>query len=104
MKRSRVLTWAQRELTAPRSRTIAVTPSKAKGMASEDVTRVCQTYAVDGLRVLSESSPARPLRYVYLSGMLAERDQTKRPVFAAEYCLMRASFIPHQPNVAISPL
>lgn len=65
-------------------------------MASEDVTRVCQTYAVDGLRVLSESSPARPLRYIYLSGMLSERDQTKRPTFAAEYCLMRVSSIPCQ--------
>lgn len=73
-------------------------------MTSEDVARVCQTYAVDGLRILSESSPARPLRYVYLSGMLAERDQTKRPLFAAEYCLMRESSIHHHPDVPVSPL
>ncbi|MBE3048933.1 hypothetical protein IMZ48_41830 [Candidatus Bathyarchaeota archaeon] len=60
-------------------------------MSTDVVARVCQGYAVDGLRALSDSSPARPFRYLYVSGMLAERDQTKSPLFAAEYCLMRVS-------------
>ena len=58
------------------------------------VTQVSQTYAVDMIHILSESLPKRPLRYLYVSGALTERDQTKRPDFipphfTPEYCLMR---------------
>lgn len=82
-------------------RTIAITPSKSRSMEPEVVKRVCQTFAVDGLRMLVESSPARPFRYLYVSGKLAERDQTKKPILAPEYFLMRVSILPlctHRPS------
>ena len=58
-------------------------------MDPEMVKRICQTYAVDSLRTFADSSPGQPFRYLYVSGMLAVRDQTQKPAFAPEYSLMR---------------
>lgn len=57
----------------------------------EEVRRVCQTCALAGLGAMWEAGPAKPFRFVYMSGMNAERDQTKKPALMPEYALMRVS-------------
>lgn len=69
--------------------TVAITPSKTKGMDPAEVKRVCQTFTMAGFRAMYEAGPARPFRFVYMSGINAERDQTKTPSFYPEYSLMR---------------
>ncbi|SPN99734.1 uncharacterized protein DNG_02585 [Cephalotrichum gorgonifer] len=69
--------------------TIAVLPADVQKMSPEQVKLICTTYAVDALQALSQSSTTKPLRYIYVSGSLAERDQTVTPRFMPEYCLMR---------------
>ena len=81
------------------SRTVAVVPTKAKMMSAEDVTRICHTWALDGLRAINESNPGRPLRFVYLSGSGVERDQAKRPWILADYLLMRVSYRWHSDHM-----
>jgi hypothetical protein len=47
---------------------------------------------MDGLGVIFEargSGKTTPLRFLYMSGVAAERDQTKTPKIMAKYALMR---------------
>ncbi|KFA71186.1 hypothetical protein S40288_04697 [Stachybotrys chartarum IBT 40288] len=70
--------------------TVAITPTKARSYDFEKVRHVCQTCALAGLQAVAESNPSRPLRFVYMSGSVAERDQTKQPgLWGADYLLMR---------------
>ncbi|KAK0707453.1 hypothetical protein B0H67DRAFT_647638 [Lasiosphaeris hirsuta] len=69
--------------------TVAITPTKSKTYAFEDVKRICQTSTLAGFRAMADAGPARPFRFLYMSGSAAERDQTKRPIVLAEYLLMR---------------
>lgn len=63
---------------------------------------MCQEYALIGLQAMfkaySEDSShgARPFRFIYMSGVAAERDQNKTPSWMPQYCLMRVSakFVP----------
>ncbi|KFA66239.1 hypothetical protein S40285_05115 [Stachybotrys chlorohalonatus IBT 40285] len=71
-------------------RTVAITPTKARSYDFEKVRHVCQTCALAGLQAVAESSPSKPLRFVYMSGSVAERDQTKQAsLWGADYLLMR---------------
>ena len=38
-----------------------------------------------------EAGPAKPFRFMYMSGTTCERDQTKNPGFMGRYMLMRVS-------------
>ncbi|CAM1510689.1 Fc.00g010240.m01.CDS01 [Cosmosporella sp. VM-42] len=69
--------------------TVAITPSKSKGIEFEEVKRICQVSTLTGLKAMHEAGPSRPFRFVYMSGIAAERDQTKTPEFMPEYSLMR---------------
>ncbi|KAK7430743.1 hypothetical protein QQZ08_002787 [Neonectria magnoliae] len=69
--------------------TVAVTPSKSKALDFAEVRRVCQEFPLAGLKAMHEASPARPFRFLYMSGFTAERDQTKTPDFMPQYALMR---------------
>lgn len=51
--------------------------------------RVCQTSTMVGLRTMHEAGPGKPFRFIYMSGIAAERDQTKTPSFKPKYSLMR---------------
>lgn len=72
-------------------RTVAVTPRKSKTMDFEDVRRICQDYTLIGLRAMFEArtNNTTPFRFLYASGVAAERDQTKTPTFMPQYSLMR---------------
>ncbi|GAP87904.1 putative nucleoside-diphosphate-sugar epimerase protein [Rosellinia necatrix] len=69
--------------------TVAITPTKSKTYAFEEVKRVCQTTAIAGLKSMHEAGTATPFRFLYMSGAASERDPTKTPKFMPEYCLMR---------------
>lgn len=66
-------------------------------MDFEAVRRVCQEYTMSGLKALfkahdyAHDEDAPPFRYLYMSGAGTERDQTKKPSWMPEYCLMRVS-------------
>ncbi|KAF8313607.1 hypothetical protein DL93DRAFT_2058802 [Clavulina sp. PMI_390] len=70
---------------------VAIVPSKSKNFPFEEVVRVCQTSTLAGLRAMVESQPTKPFRFMYVSGIAVERDQTKTPPFFPEYLLMRVS-------------
>ncbi|KAF2442989.1 hypothetical protein P171DRAFT_416292 [Karstenula rhodostoma CBS 690.94] len=69
--------------------TIAITPSKSSNYAWEEVVRVCQTSTLVGLRAMHEAGLGKPFRFIYMSGIAAERDQSKTPSFKPKYSSMR---------------
>ncbi|TVY65643.1 hypothetical protein LSUE1_G006195 [Lachnellula suecica] len=69
--------------------TVAITPIKARGMPFEEVKRVCQDCAITGLRTMHAAAVNRPFRFVYVSAITSERDQSKRPLLFTQYVLMR---------------
>lgn len=69
--------------------TIAITPSKSSIYPWEEVVRICQTSTMNGLRAMHDAGTAKPFRFIYMSGVAAERDQTKTPSFKPQYSLMR---------------
>ncbi|KAK0648068.1 hypothetical protein B0T16DRAFT_388382 [Cercophora newfieldiana] len=69
--------------------TVAITPTKSKLYKWEDVVRICQTSTLVGMRAMVEARQGKPFRFLYMSGLQAERDQTKRPWLLTEYVLMR---------------
>lgn len=71
---------------------MAVTPTKAQSYAFDEVTRICQTCTLAGIRAMVEAGQKRPFRFLYMSGQNSERDQSKRPVLLPAYCKMRVSF------------
>lgn len=71
--------------------TVAITPSKSTNYPFEEVKRICQTGTLAGLRAIHEAGSRKPFRFLYMSGIAAERDQTKTPKFKPEYSLMRVS-------------
>ena len=66
-------------------------------MDLEKMRHVCKNYPLAGLeaminaRVESNHKNISPLRFMYMSGAAAERDQTKPPRFMAQYRLIRVS-------------
>lgn len=69
-----------------------MTPTKAQSYAFEEVTRICQTCTLAGIRAMVEAGQKRPFRFLYMSGENAERDQSKRPILLPAYVKMRVSF------------
>ncbi|CAK7215455.1 hypothetical protein SEUCBS140593_002540 [Sporothrix eucalyptigena] len=69
--------------------TVAITPSKSSTYCFDELRRVCQTSTLVGLRTIHNAGAHKPFRFMYMSGINAERDQTKTPRFKPEYSLMR---------------
>jgi hypothetical protein len=74
-------------------RTLAVTPRKSRAMDPKEVETICFDYTVNGLRTMAALAN-KPFRFVYTSGLLVERDQSKSLWFLANYRLMRVSRSP----------
>ncbi|KAJ9296198.1 hypothetical protein DTO271G3_5339 [Paecilomyces variotii] len=72
---------------------LAVTPSKSKTMPWEEVRKICYDYTVKGLETIAQlprdTSAGKPLRFIYTSGAMSERDQSKKPWLLGDYRLMR---------------
>ena len=63
-------------------------------MDFDQVRRVCHDYALAGLDAIfaaHSDGGSSPFRFIYMSGTAAERDQSKKPSWMPEYCLMRVS-------------
>ncbi|KAK6203716.1 hypothetical protein LQW54_008822 [Pestalotiopsis sp. IQ-011] len=69
--------------------TVAITPMRSKALPWDEVKRVCQSNTLTGMEALHEAGVSKPFRFLYMSGVAAPRDQTKRPLFMADYGLMR---------------
>ncbi|KAF8313603.1 hypothetical protein DL93DRAFT_2080922 [Clavulina sp. PMI_390] len=69
--------------------TVAITFSGSKNYTLPELVRICQTSTLIGFRTMVEAQPTKPFRFLYVSGMHAERDQTKTPPFAPDYALLR---------------
>ncbi|KAF2498210.1 hypothetical protein BU16DRAFT_579387 [Lophium mytilinum] len=67
---------------------LAITPAKSKTYTFEEVRKVCSGYTVAGIREMS-SVANKPFRFIYTSGAMTERDQTKKLMLLGEYRLMR---------------
>lgn len=73
-------------------RMLAITPLAARTMVPEEVRKICMDYplvGIEALRKLPRGKDGKPLRFVYASGAMTERDQTKKPWMLADYVLMR---------------
>jgi hypothetical protein len=73
-----------------------VTPSRSREMDFAEVTKICYDYSINGLTNMAAAAN-RPFRFVYTSGVLVERDQTKTFPIMGDYRLMRVSYLPFQP-------
>ncbi|CAG9939593.1 unnamed protein product [Clonostachys rosea f. rosea IK726] len=69
--------------------TVAITPSKASRYDFEVVRNICHTSTMAFLNAFMDTKPASKFRFLYMSGLGVERDQTKRPRIYADYMLMR---------------
>ncbi|KAK0721827.1 hypothetical protein B0T26DRAFT_739232 [Lasiosphaeria miniovina] len=69
--------------------TIAVTPSKSKLVPWETTVKVSRDYALRAVEQMSSLSGKKPFRFVYLSGVNAQRDQAKKPWLLGDYTLLR---------------
>jgi hypothetical protein len=56
------------------------------------VTTVCYDYTIHALKSMAALAN-KPFRFIYVSGILIERDQTKELPYLAEYRHMRVRFI-----------
>ncbi|KAJ6512994.1 putative nucleoside-diphosphate-sugar epimerase [Mycena sanguinolenta] len=68
--------------------TVAITPTKSKDVPFDEVKRVCYTSTLVGLSAFRDAGVG-PFRFIYMSGVGAERDQSKTPPWMPEYALMR---------------
>jgi hypothetical protein len=78
-------------------RLLAITPSKSKTYAWEEVRKICVDYVMTGLESVwhqRNTSSTTPFRFVYMSGSNAERDPAKKPMILGDYLLMRVSQMP----------
>ncbi|KAK3683430.1 hypothetical protein B0T22DRAFT_467900 [Podospora appendiculata] len=74
--------------------TLAVTPSKYKSFPWDDVVKVCRDYTAKAIETMSQlprGDATKPFRFIYVSGVNSERDQTKKPLILGDYCLMRGA-------------
>lgn len=96
--------WLSREEShAFSNRTLAVTPSQSKEMDFGDVTKICSDYTINGLTNMAALAN-KPFRFVYTSGVLIERDQSKSLPLLAEYRLMRVHSLPSSPSCSLTRL
>ncbi|KAM3084148.1 hypothetical protein ACMFMG_001750 [Clarireedia jacksonii] len=68
--------------------TLAITPSKAAAMDFAEVTKVNHDYTINGLKNMVAVAN-KPFRFLYTSGSLIERDQSKTLTVLSEYRHMR---------------
>ncbi|KAK7977273.1 hypothetical protein PG988_004763 [Apiospora saccharicola] len=83
----------KRSLPAPApasGETVAVTPSKSKAMEFAEVKRICHDFTMAGMQAIYEAGPAKPFRFLYMSGTATNRDPNQKPGwFMPEYTQMR---------------
>ena len=59
-------------------------------MPAEEVKKICHDYTMIGLKAMAEvANPDRPFRFIYTSGAMTERDQSKTLWLMSEHRKMR---------------
>ncbi len=81
-------------------RNLAITPSKARGMSTEELKKVCHDYTINGLDCMAAvANLDHPFRFIYTSGAMTERDQDRQGLWLIpEYRKMRVSLV----NILVS--
>ncbi|KAB5578022.1 hypothetical protein GE09DRAFT_1214233 [Coniochaeta sp. 2T2.1] len=69
--------------------TVAITPTKSRLHDFNYVKKVCQECTLLGLKTMYEASPAKPFRFLYMSGVGAVRIREQTPQWMPEYSWMR---------------
>jgi hypothetical protein len=69
------------------SRTIGLTPSASSDLVL--IERVCLEYPLRSVHNMTKARQGQPFRFVYVSGRLAQRDQSKRPFYKPDWALIR---------------
>ncbi|KAF4811298.1 hypothetical protein CGCSCA5_v009887 [Colletotrichum siamense] len=76
--------------------TVAITPSRSDAYEWDEVQRVCLRSPLVALKTMIDARSeaafgpnSKPIRFVYMSGIASERDQTKTPSFKPKYSLLR---------------
>lgn len=72
-------------------RTVAITPNKAKAYPWAEVRRINETCPMEGLKAMCKASPAKPFRFLYMSGSAAVRDPSRKPLIYGDYSVSRVS-------------
>ncbi|CRG89505.1 hypothetical protein PISL3812_06541 [Talaromyces islandicus] len=88
---------------------LAVTPSQSRSMDFAEVTTICHDYTINGIQNMIKVVN-KPFRFIYVSGILTERDQNKVLPYMGEYrhlrgrtenCLLDIAK-EHSPNVQVT--
>ncbi|KAB5545844.1 hypothetical protein GE09DRAFT_221249 [Coniochaeta sp. 2T2.1] len=69
--------------------TVAITPTKSRLHDFNYVKKICQEGTELGLKTMYESRPAKPFRFLYMSGVGAVRSRDQTPQWMPEYSWMR---------------
>ncbi|KAL1868539.1 hypothetical protein VTK73DRAFT_3631 [Phialemonium thermophilum] len=69
--------------------TVGVVPNKAARMDWNTVRAICHESPLRFLEAMETVEKAKPFRFLYMSGALGERDQTKKPWMMPEYAHLR---------------
>ncbi|OOG00093.1 hypothetical protein ASPCADRAFT_203986 [Aspergillus carbonarius ITEM 5010] len=69
--------------------TVAITPFRQIQFDFAEIKRVCQACTAEGFNAIYEAGPARPFRFLYVSGSGTPRDPTRRPMVWGDYQVMR---------------
>ena len=67
-----------------------MTPSQSRSMDFAQVTTICHDYTINGIQNMIKAAN-KPFRFVYVSGVLTERDQSKVLPSLGEYRHLRVS-------------
>lgn len=97
---SRYCTESADDILHLSDRTVAITPSRSDAYEWDEVQRVCLRSPLVALKTMIDARSEaafgpnlKPIRFVYMSGIASERDQTKTPSFKPKYSLLRVSLI-----------
>ncbi|KAH7375409.1 hypothetical protein B0T11DRAFT_270309 [Plectosphaerella cucumerina] len=71
--------------------TVAVTPTRSRLLNAAEVKRVCHDYTAAGLHAMYDAGPAKPFRFLYMSGSNSQRDPAKKPWLLGDYSVMRGA-------------
>jgi hypothetical protein len=83
-------------------RSIGVPPTQALANDLDYVKRVCQDYPLNLMQNIIHARAGKPFRYVHVSGVICQRDQTKRPLWKPDYCLLGVCVCLYSPDFLVT--
>ena len=71
------------------TRTVGVPVLRSTKYQPDELLRICQTWALDGIGAMYDAGVSKPFRLLYMSAWGIERDPTKAPPVFTSYLRMR---------------